>query len=226
MFFKFFLFSMLFWLTGNPFVALIVFLIILYVLDRRFVGISPSVVKPFKRSQRVRQLKQTIHSSPHDVSAKFELARLHMEAKRYPEAHTLLELLQEPLEESADFWISYGMTKLHLGELGHGEALILKGLAINPRAQYGQPYLLLAEKLTSSQSERALQYIEKFKEMNSSSCEGYYLLANILIKLGDQRGAKEALEENLQIYRSLPKYKKRQERRWYVKSVFRKMFLS
>ena len=50
---KFSLFVFLFWLIGNPFVAILVMLILLYLLDRRFVGLTPSVFKPLKRMSRI-----------------------------------------------------------------------------------------------------------------------------------------------------------------------------
>lgn len=88
---KFLAFGMLFWLFGNPIVAIIVLLLILYVLDRRFVGLSPSLFKPLKRRNRIGKLKQQLGTNPHDVSAKMELARLLIERRAYREARQWLE---------------------------------------------------------------------------------------------------------------------------------------
>src|SRR5688572_28173127 len=99
---KFSLFLLLAWLFGNPFIAILVMLIMLYVLDRRFVGLTPSILKQLKRSSRIIKLKQHIGLSPNDVSAKQELARLFIEKKNYREALKWLEPLQNTLDDSAE----------------------------------------------------------------------------------------------------------------------------
>lgn len=73
--FKLGLFVFLFWLLGNPFIAIIVMLLLLYLLDLCFIGIPPSILKPLKRLSRIRKLRQQIDQSPNDVYSKHELAR-------------------------------------------------------------------------------------------------------------------------------------------------------
>jgi uncharacterized protein HemY len=57
---KFILFSLLWWLVGNPFLALLILVVVIYALDRRFVGIFPSLTKPWKRRRNER--KWALHS--------------------------------------------------------------------------------------------------------------------------------------------------------------------
>ncbi|MGG1652916.1 hypothetical protein [Paenibacillus sp. NRS-1780] len=42
---KFLIFSLLWCLLGNPFLALLVLLILIYILDRSFVGVLPSLFR-------------------------------------------------------------------------------------------------------------------------------------------------------------------------------------
>jgi tetratricopeptide (TPR) repeat protein len=220
---KFSLFVMLFWLFGNPFIAIIVLLILLYVLDRRFVGITPSFVKPLKRISRIKKLRQQINQSPNEVSAKHELARLLIERKKYKEALQWLEPLQNTLEDSAEYWDDLGIGYLHNGDEERFAASTLHGLKLNPRVKYGAPYLRLAAYYSNGRAEQALAYIRDFQTINSSSCEAYDQLAAIYKKLGNNQEARNAIDEGLRIYRMLPRYKKRQERKWAVRLYFKKV---
>ena len=58
--FKLIIFGFLFYIFGNPITAILVLLLIVYVLDRRFVGVFPSVTKPFKRARAISKLRRQI----------------------------------------------------------------------------------------------------------------------------------------------------------------------
>lgn len=220
---KFLGFLLLYRLLGNPFLALLILLVILYFLDRRYVGILPSFTKPFRRSRQISRLRTTIMQNPNDVSAKFDLARLLTERKRYSEAKELLTAIADRYETSAEYWVELGYANLKLGLLPEGEAQMLQGLDINVRAQYGQPYLRLAETFRHVDQDKALYYVSQFQEIQSSSSEAYYLAGSMYKALGREEEAKRAFAESLAVYRSLPKYKKRQERGWALRSYFAKM---
>lgn len=220
---KFSLFVFLFWLIGNPFIAILIMLILLYVLDRRFVGLTPSVFKPFKRMSRIRKLRQHINLSPNDVSSKHELARLLIERKKYSEALRWLVPMQQMLEDSAEYWDDLGISHLNSGDEEKGVASTLRALELNPRVKYGAPYLRLAAHFAKGQADQALAYLQAFQEINSSSCEAYDQQAAIYKKLGNAQEARRWAEEGLRIFRMLPRYKKRQERKWAVRLFFKKL---
>ncbi|WP_138496310.1 tetratricopeptide repeat protein [Paenibacillus pinistramenti] len=222
---KFFIFLILLRLVGNPILAILIFLILVYVLDRRYVGMLPSLTKPFKRRRSIAKLRLQIAASPYDVSSKRELARLLIERRQYGEASRLLEESLSFSEESAEFWADYGQAAIGLGRLEEGEQRILKAFELNERVQYGQPYLKLAEAYRSVSPAKALQYAEHFRQIQSSSIEAYYLLGRLYQSLGRKDEARAAYEEALLIYRQLPKYKKRQERGDALRSYLKKMFL-
>ncbi|MEK5058585.1 tetratricopeptide repeat protein [Paenibacillus shunpengii] len=216
-------FGLLLYLFGNPFVAIIVLLLIIYFLDRRFVGVFPSLTKPYKRMRNISKNRQQIAMNPNDVTAKLDLARLLIERKKFKEGNELLRSIEGAYEHSAEYWDALGTTELHLGQLESGEQNILRALEINPRVKYGQPYLRLASAYRDKEHSKALRYVEQFQEISSSSSESYYYLGLVYRALGQPAEAKEAFNQSIQVYRSLPKYKKRQERRWAVRSLFRKM---
>ncbi|AJY73595.1 tetratricopeptide repeat protein [Paenibacillus beijingensis] len=227
---KILLFALLWRILGNPFLALLVLLVVLYILDRRFVGLTPSLVKPFRRQSRMTALRRQLAVNNNDVSAKHELARLWMERKKYGEARRLLEPMKDShaTQDSAEFWDDYGTCLLYTGSAAEGEAAIRRALAINSNVKYGQPHLRLAawysDKDKGNDPAKALLELEAFRSIQSSSCEGYYRLALIKARLGQRTEAKEALDEALGIYRVLPRYKKKEERKWAFRSLMRKWF--
>ncbi|OAB35875.1 hypothetical protein PMSD_12810 [Paenibacillus macquariensis subsp. defensor] len=220
---KFIGFMLLWRLVGNPFLAILIILVVIYLLDRRYVGVFPSLTKPYKRMKRISTLRREILMNPNDVTSKHELARLLIERKKFQEAIKLLDSIQVQFDHSAEYWDDLGTVNLRLGHVQKGEDYILKALAINPRVKYGQPYLRLAGIYQHSDQQKAEQYVRAFQDIHSSSSEASYLLGMMYKEMGRKQEANDAFRESIDIYRSLPKYKNRQERKWAVRSVFRKM---
>jgi tetratricopeptide (TPR) repeat protein len=218
---KLLLFGALWWLFGNPFIAILVLLVILYMLERRFLGLSPSIVRPFRRRSSIAKWRRLLHMSPHDVSAKSELARLLIESRKYSQAREVLLGIQSQMEHSAEYWSDLGTCDLALGRVEEGEKEMLQALEISPRVKYGQPYLRLADAFTVNGPLKALSYLEAFKDVNSSSCEAYYRLGTLYAALGKKQEAASAFRECRQLYASLPRYMKRRERKWVLKSLLR-----
>lgn len=211
---KIFVFSLLWYLTGNPFLAILILLVIFYVLDRRYVGIMPNIFRPIQLSRKASRLRQELLSNPHNTSSKLELARILIERKQYKDAVHYLELAMDIMEDSADVHYELGLCYLKLGELSKGERLMLKALELNPKVKYGEPYLRIGEALAAVNPEKAIAYLEQFREVHSSSCEAYYRLGQMYQQLGRVDDAKRAFRDTLDIYRGLPRYSKRKQRRW------------
>ncbi|WP_348622120.1 tetratricopeptide repeat protein [Paenibacillus polymyxa] len=220
---KFLIFSLLWSLLGNPFLAMLVLLIAIYILDRSFVGVLPSISKPWKRRRNAARLRQQIALNTNDVAAKFDLARIWIESKKYPQALDLLLEIQSRYEDSADYWNARGTAEVHTNHLEVGEQHLLKALDINPRVQYGEPYLHLAAAFKERDVNKSLHYLQQFQEIQSSSSEGYYLTGLMYRMLGRKDEAIVAFNQSIAVYRSLPKYRKRSERNWAVRSLFRKL---
>ncbi|MFC4810852.1 tetratricopeptide repeat protein [Paenibacillus sp. GCM10023250] len=220
---KILLFFLLWRLFGSPFLAVVILLVVLYALERRFLGLTPSIVRPLRRFGTIRRLRQQIAMNPNDIPAKHELARLLIERKRYAEAKSWLMPLQDPLDNSAEFWDDLGASLAPLGETDAAEAALRNALSINPRVKYGSPYLRLASFYAKKDPQKAIGFLQEFRGIHSSSIEAYYRLAGLYAELGQQDEAKRMLAECGAIYRSLPRYKKRQERRWAVLAWFRSL---
>ncbi len=212
------LFGLLWWVTGSPFLAIIILLAALYVLDRRFVGLFPSITRPFRIRGRLRRIRQELLLNPHHTSLKTEAARILIELGKHAEAQSLLDEVLRSIEDSADVWFDAGLCRLKLGQLAEGERMILKALELNPRVRYGEPYLRLGEAYAAADGEKAIGYLQAFRDIQSSSCEAYYRLGNILNAMNRQAEAKQAFAESVEIYQALPRYKRKSERRWAMLS--------
>lgn len=218
---KIMIFLFLSWMIGNPFIALLILLIILYALDRRYVGMFPDIGRPFKLNRRLSRLKQDLSIHSHNTSGKLEAARILIEKKRFAQAKAYLEQIIPIMGDSAEVLCELGLCHLKLGELEVGEQLMLRALSINPRVKYGEPYLRLGEAFLKADPGKALHYLESFRKEQSSSCQAYYLLGKLYNELGRKEDADRAFREIPEIYRVLPKYKRKQERRWVLLSRFK-----
>lgn len=167
-------------------------------------------------------LRNELKHQPHHTSAKVEAARILIEKKRYREALTYLEEARLIMDDSAEVLYDIGSCRLKLGNLAEGEALILEALEKSPRVRYGEPYLRLVEAFTQSDPGKAVRYLEQFRVLNTSSCEAYYRLGQLNANLGRKDDARSAYREAVHIYKGLPKYKRRTERRWAILSMLRK----
>lgn len=215
-------FGFLWYLFGNPFIALIILLVILYFIDRRFIGLTPSLIRPFKVSRNIARLRQELRLNPHFTSGKVELARLLMEKKKYQEAIGWLEQTKERMTDSADVHADLGLCYLKIGDLKQGEVMINRALELNPRVKYGEPYLRLGEAYAATgEPAKAFAMLDQFRTMNSSSCEAYYRLGQLYQTLDKGDEAKKAFQEVKQVYKSLPKYSRRQQRKWALLASFK-----
>ena len=221
---RFFIFALLWYILGNPVVALLILLLILYAVDRRWIGLAPSVSKPFKRGRRIGRLRDELRLNPHHTSAKIELARLLMETKRYGEAAGLLEEALERLDGSDDVQADLAVCYLRLNREKEALSILEDIFARNPRVKYGEPLLILASYFARKNPEKALCALQKFQQIQSSSCEGWFRMGQIYETLGRKEESAAAYRSAQEIYRGLPKYKRKSERRWVVFSGWKTLW--
>lgn len=215
------LFGLLWLVLGNPVAAVLIVLLVLYALDRRFVGLTPNVARPFQRRRQLARLRAQTAVNPRDLSARMETARLLMEMKRHREAYGMLRDMEPHMHPSAEYWSDLGACALALRRLDEGERHMRQALDINPRVKYGEPYLRLAEAFASRDAAKALDDLQRFRDIHSSSCEAIYRLGKLYRSLGRPEEARRAFRECVDLYRSLPRYLKRRERKWALLARFR-----
>ena len=215
---KFAIFAVLWYILGNPILALLVLLAVLYLLDRRYVGLLPNVFRPLAVRRNIARLRNAIRINPHDTASRHELARRQMEAGRYRDALDTLRAIRPVLHDSDDLLAEIGICCLKLNSLEEGERHILEAFERNPRVMYGEPYLHLGEAFAKTDPDKAVQYLERYREAQSSSCKGLYRLGQLYDRLGRKTDATEAFREASALYRALPRYRRKTERRWHILS--------
>ncbi|RIV21897.1 hypothetical protein D2Q93_10070 [Alicyclobacillaceae bacterium I2511] len=210
----FYLLFMIFRIFANPLLALVLILLIYYVIDRRYIGLLPGLIKPLRQWRRITTLNRQLTMNPHDSPLRLELAQVYMARNHFQRALSLLEQLPAPMKDSADVLYDTGACQLSLGELQVGKTLVLQALSLNPDLRYGEPYLKLATALALHDPAKALKYLQEFQLHNRSSCESYYRMAQLQEQLGDPGAARNAWRQCLETYRILPNFRKRADRRW------------
>lgn len=198
------------------FITLLVIVFLLYFVDRQYVGLLPDLIKPIQHWRKLHKLQTELLSSPYHMSTKIEVARILIEKKRYKEAKTDLEKIVLVVNDSAEVIYDLGLCCLKLGQLDQGEELMMRSLQMNPRVRYGEAYLRLAEAFTQANPTRALSYLQKFKQIHTSSCEASFRLGLLFEKMEQKEEAKAAYKETIEIYRALPQYKRKSERKWVL----------
>jgi len=212
------LFGLLTWMTGNPFLALVIVALISlagygYVSARIF-----QVPRAFNRWLAIRELERSVKINPYDANARADLGRLLLEAGRPASARPHLEAAHARAPEVTETAYYLGAARLQLGDEAGGRPLIEEALARDPRIAYGEPHLRLADfYLDRDRAAEALPHLEHFIAMHASSVEGQYKLARACVATGQAERARVALEEAARAYSGAPRFKRREERLWRLR---------
>lgn len=214
-----FLFSILTMLIGNPLIALLILVAFYLAVDIGYFGITRKLLNLVYDETTIRDLKEQVAINPSNASALKDLGRLCVRKKRYQTASHYLEQAINRLEDSDEANYFLGLAYLKTGREDEGLAQINKALALNPRLLYGEPYLRLGEYyLGHDKRAEALNMLNHFKEIHSSSSEGFYQLGRLYLKLGDHEKAHEMFRKAYEVFRMSPWYKKKIDRPWAWKA--------
>lgn len=214
------LFLLLTWLTQNPFLALIVVLLVSagsygYLTGRIF-GIGPVL----KEWQAVRALRRAVTVTPHDLTARSKLGRLLVRKGREAEALAVLAPVVERQPDLAGPRADFGLALLRSGRVDEGEQHLKQSLTLDPKLRYGDPLLRWADAAAlRGDHAGAIHLLEEHRELHSSSVEGLYKLGLAYVRIGDRAKARSALADALTVYRTSPRFKRRTDRRWWLASL-------
>jgi len=212
----FFLFFLLSRLLGSPLLALVVLGAMAYLADARWNGRWFLPGRMWQRRQAMADLRRTIERNEHDVGAHSDLGRLLVQQGRYEQAFPHLERAIRRMEESPETNFYYGVSLLHTGRSDEGERRVRRALEINPRFLYGEPQVLLARTHLERDAEEARRWAEQAVKLNTSSVEGWVVLAEAEQRRGDEAAAHRAFEQAKNAYRQLPAYLHLPNRKWLV----------
>jgi tetratricopeptide (TPR) repeat protein len=205
--------------VGNPFVALLIVLAIVYLGQAQFTGRYANPLAFLQSHRQIAKLRTTIETNPEDAAARNDLGRILALKGKFAEALPHLDKAHRRSPESAETGFFYGYTQLALGKDEEGLALIEDALEKKPRLRYGEPYLLTGDvHARLRRFDAAIPWYEAFTRLSTESVEGFYKLGRCYTEVGRADEARAAYMSALVAYRQAPRYIRRRERPWYWKA--------
>lgn len=220
-----FLYTILRMFTRSPLTALLLLVVVYAVIDRRFIGILPDFLQPWRRWQKISGLKREIQAYPYDGRILYELGALLTEQGKTKEGLHYLEKAAERLPEHPDVQYFLGVALFQSGQPEEGRQALEKALALNPKVRYGAPYVYLVDYYLHRENgeSAAAQYLDKIAEYGSP--EYYYRLGLVFQKAGRPEKAKEMFAEAAANFRSCPTFYRKKHRSWAFRAKVRSLML-
>lgn len=213
------LFLLLSWLTHNPLVALVIVLLLSAGSYGYLTGRVTGAGQVFHDWRAIRTLTRTLATNPEDLTARAELGRRLVRRGRDAEAVPALAPVVERQPELAEPRADLGLALVRVGRVEEGERHLREALARDPRVRYGDPLLRWADAAARrGDHAKAIELLREHRQLLSSSVEGLYKLARAHLRAGDRARAREALDAALDAYATAPRFKRRQDRRWWLAS--------
>jgi tetratricopeptide (TPR) repeat protein len=204
---------------GNPFIALLVILIIYFAIDRTYFGFIPDPFKAFKKAGRTRELQKIIAINPHDARSLKELGIVMIEKKEYRKAREYFEKAVIKLSDDPEFNYYYGLSLARCGDIQKGRELVDDALTRSPGLKYGEPFIMFAEVyIDKGDYGSALPLLESFEKIHSSSSRGFYQTGLVMLKLGMKEEGTEYLKKAIAAFKASPRFKRKVDRKWAWKA--------
>lgn len=205
-------------LTGNPLLALGILLLVFFLAERRFIGVLPDLLEPWRRGNRLRSLKREVQVNPANAEANLELGEIHFRKGQYQEALSFLDQASSKMAGHPLYHFYYGAASYHMGKIKDGKEEIKKAVDANPKASFGEPYLYLLriyleEKQPDEKIEAALNQL-----MLYGSPKTHYLAGKLFLSANDRPRARRLFRETIDNYEACRGALRRTYRRWAVLS--------
>jgi tetratricopeptide (TPR) repeat protein len=209
----FFLFYLLNALLGNPFVALLVLGLGFWMVEAQWSGRYFNPTSWLQRRTEMQGLADRVKNNPHDVSAHNDLGRLLFLRGKTRAALEHLRKAVVRMDDSAEtqFWL--GRALLAEGSNTDAQTHLRQALELEPRHNYGQPWVVLARALFEAGAhEEAAKAAASAVAINTSSVEGWLLQGLARKQAGEHEEAKRCLEAARTSFDGLPRYLRPQAR--------------
>ena len=216
---KLFLFYILYVITGNPIIALLVLLLVFLTVDRTYLGVLPDPLSAFKTSSRIRELKNVTSINPHDGRSLKELGICMVDKGDHKNALRYFDMAEPKMSDDPEFNYYYGISTARTGNIDKGRNLFEKAVIASPNLKYGEPYLMMAEVyIDNADYKSSLPLLEKFIQIHSSSSRGFYRMGFVKLKVGSKDEGMEYLKKSIQVFRESPFFKRKVDRKWAWKA--------
>ena len=194
-------------------------LLLYYTIDRTFWGFIPDPFKTFKRAGRIRELQKIVAINPSDARSLKELGIFMIDKREYESARKYFEKAAQKMADDPEFNYYYGLSVARCGDREKGRQLLDAALKTSPGLKYGEPFIMFAEVYSDSGDYRsALNLLERFEKIHSSSSRGFYQLGYVKLKLGMNAEGAEYLKKAIAAFKASPRFKRKQDRKWAWKA--------
>jgi tetratricopeptide (TPR) repeat protein len=195
--------------------------ILVFFLLRPFL---PDPVVLLRSWGKIQSLNAQIEANPANVTARRDLAIVWLDRLRPRRALELLEEARKRFPKDAELLYLTGLARLRCGNPESALEPLVQSVEIDPKLRLGDPFLVAAEALLAlGRAEEAEDALERYTHANSSSIQGYVLLADTREKMGNIEGATQAITEALNTWKSLPAFRKRGQRYWWARAWFERL---
>ncbi len=216
---KFFLFYILYWMLGNPIIALLVILLISFTIDRTYFGFIPDPFKAFRTAGRINELRRIVEINPHDARSLKELGIFMFEKKKYGKAVEYFERAANRMSDDPEFNYYYGISIARTGDIRRGREYVAAALEVSPGLKYGDPYLMMAEVfIDNADYKSALPLLESFEKIHPYSSRGLYQMGLARLKLGMKEDGIRYLKKSIEAFKAAPRFKRKLDRKWAWKA--------
>lgn len=221
---NFYLYFLLYFLTGSFITPIIILFVIYLILDRMYFGLlSTYIIQPIKRRKRIKILLNELQINKTNASNALELGTLYFEARKYKKSIEYLNRAEERIDNSARLHTYKGMSLMEIKEYEKGREELQKALEKDSSVIYGLPYIYLLQ-YEMSKEPRNVAEIEKLEKSldRYANTENFYRMGRIYRKFGDKQKALEMFKLSLRDYSYVQKKFRRPHRKWAFLSRFHK----
>jgi tetratricopeptide (TPR) repeat protein len=193
------------------------------------VVLGPWIAEKIRFVQRRNDFLQHQKSNlinPNDADARFQLARLYLDGKRWKPAERYygeaVEIYQRRNDVPFDkLYLGLAQSQFKQGKFQEAISNSLKALEVTERGTYGEAPLLLALAYRNEGDRAsAKQWAEKAMKENGTLSQAFYLAGT----LSEKEQAREYFKKSVEAYRESPPFMRSTNRPWALKSSIRKMF--
>lgn len=173
---------------------------------------------------QIQTLTAQIQANPANITARRDLAIVWLERLRPRRALELLDEARTRFPNDAELLYLTGVARLRCGDAEGALEPLVQAVEIDPKLRRGDPYLTAAEALLSlGRIEEAEDALERYVQANSSSMQGYVLLAVTRQKRGNADGARKALDDAFHTWSTIPSFRKKGQWYWWARAWFHRV---
>lgn len=205
----------------NPIAALVLLLVVYAVIDRWYIGALPDFIKPFRLWRKIARLKGELKFSSAPGLTLYEIGSLQVENGNIEEGLRHLEKAHDLIQEHPDIEYYLGVARIKTGALETGKEALEAALKLNPKIQYGFPYVYLIEYSLKRKEpqERIDAYLEKAIEYGNPRI--FYEVGVVFQKEGYSEKAKDMFQKVRVSFKSSPSFLRKQQRYYAIMAKIR-----